>query len=121
MRRECGLLVRSWALPRPGPKKKWVGGRGSHVGERKGGWRLGPGYRVYRVRGGGGEAVGWGLATTESRRRGKGGETARGPGCQGHLFFYLSSAEQSSEQGRVRRKVGGAVELGGVSNDWASL
>ncbi|KAF0899936.1 hypothetical protein E2562_025496 [Oryza meyeriana var. granulata] len=123
MRRECGLLVRGWALPGPGPgpKKKWVGGRGPHVGERKAGWRLGPGCRVYRVRGGGGEAVGWGPAATESRRRGNGGETARGPGCQGHFFFYLGSAEQSGEQGRVRRKVDGAVELGGVSSGAAGM
>ncbi|KAF0931012.1 hypothetical protein E2562_038941 [Oryza meyeriana var. granulata] len=81
MRRECGLLVRGWALPGPRPKKKRVGGSGPHVGERKGGWRLGPGYWVYRVRRGGGEAVGWGPAVTESRRRGKGGETTRGSGC----------------------------------------
>ncbi|KAF0927611.1 hypothetical protein E2562_034785 [Oryza meyeriana var. granulata] len=69
----------------------------------------------------GGEAIGWGPAATESRRRGKGGETARWPSCQGHLFFYVGSAEQSGEQGRVRRKVGGVVELGGVSSGAAGM
>ncbi|KAF0895770.1 hypothetical protein E2562_016505 [Oryza meyeriana var. granulata] len=49
------------------------------------------------------------------------GRLARGPGCQGHLFFYLDSAEQSGKQGRVRRKVGGAVELGRVSSGAAGM
>ncbi|KAF0927157.1 hypothetical protein E2562_037721 [Oryza meyeriana var. granulata] len=70
---------------------------------------------------GGGQADECSLTVIESRKRGKEGETATGPGCYDHFFFYLGSAEQSGEQGRVRRKVGGMVELGGVSSGAAGM